>query len=119
MFHDILIKHTHHLPRFVPWTIEVSTLKHELWQTIQAHNHNADLLKHHKDAIDQAWLCLVGDLAYFPNGKSIMTGESIGKSKQVQVRMTDSWQKKISGDLEGAIFLEGAGGRSISRMKNG
>ena len=48
-----------------------------------------------------------------------MTGESIGKSKQVQVRMTDSWQKKISGDLEGAIFLEGAGGRSISRMKNG
>eukprot|EP00927_Polykrikos_kofoidii_P078224 TRINITY_DN75076_c0_g1_i1.p1 TRINITY_DN75076_c0_g1~~TRINITY_DN75076_c0_g1_i1.p1 ORF type:complete len:295 (+),score=39.92 TRINITY_DN75076_c0_g1_i1:65-949(+) len=34
------------------WEIEVSTLKHELWQTIQAHNHNADLLKHHKDAID-------------------------------------------------------------------
>lgn len=32
---------------------QVSTLKHELWQTIQAHNHNADLLKHHKDAIDQ------------------------------------------------------------------
>eukprot|EP00434_Breviolum_minutum_P010459 symbB.v1.2.009224.t1/scaffold582.1/size184522/10 len=35
------------------WEGEVSTLKHELWQTIQAHNHNADLLKHHKDAIDQ------------------------------------------------------------------
>ena len=69
MFHDILIKHTHHLPRFVPWTIEVSTLKHELWQTIQAHNHNADLLKHHKDAIDQAWLCLVGDECVF-DGKS-------------------------------------------------
>jgi len=34
------------------WEGEVSTLKHELWQTIQAHNHNADLLKHHKDAID-------------------------------------------------------------------
>merc|ERR1719424_2342942 len=34
------------------WESEVSTLKHELWQTIQAHNHNADLLKHHKDAID-------------------------------------------------------------------
>ena len=48
-----------------------------------------------------------------------MTAESIGKSKQVQVRMTDSWQKKISGDLEGGIFLEGAGGISISRMKNG
>lgn len=35
------------------WEGEVGTLKHELWQTIQAHNHNADLLKHHKDAIDQ------------------------------------------------------------------
>merc|ERR1719343_561058 len=35
------------------WESEVSTLKHELWQTIQAHNHNADLLKHHKDALDQ------------------------------------------------------------------
>lgn len=35
------------------WEGEVNTLKHELWQTIQAHNHNADLLKHHKDAIDQ------------------------------------------------------------------
>jgi uncharacterized protein YukE len=35
------------------WEREVGTLKHELWQTIQAHNHNADLLKHHKDAIDQ------------------------------------------------------------------
>mmetsp|Transcript_69688 Transcript_69688/g.130044 ORF Transcript_69688/g.130044 Transcript_69688/m.130044 type:complete len:303 (+) Transcript_69688:91-999(+) len=34
------------------WQNEVSTLKQELWQTIQAHNHNADLLKHHRDAID-------------------------------------------------------------------
>lgn len=35
------------------WESELGTLKHELWQTIQAHNHNADLIKHHKDAIDQ------------------------------------------------------------------
>ncbi|CAK0841654.1 unnamed protein product, partial [Prorocentrum cordatum] len=35
------------------WNSECEALKHELWQTIQAHNHNADLLKHHKDAIDQ------------------------------------------------------------------
>jgi len=35
------------------WEGEVGALKHELWQTIQAHNHNADLLKHHKAAIDQ------------------------------------------------------------------
>lgn len=35
------------------WEGEVDTLKHELWQTIQAHNHNADLMKHHTEAIDQ------------------------------------------------------------------
>merc|ERR1719281_557810 len=35
------------------WEGEVGSLKHELWQTIQAHNHNADLMKTHKDAIDQ------------------------------------------------------------------
>merc|ERR1719188_2426715 len=35
------------------WNSECEALKHELWQTIQAHNHNADLLKHHRDAIDQ------------------------------------------------------------------
>ena len=55
------MKNSHHLPQESSpfcWSIEVITLKHELWQTIQAHNHNADLLKHHKDAIDQAWLVL-------------------------------------------------------------
>merc|ERR1719388_780937 len=35
------------------WAGEVDTLKHELRQTIQAHNHNADLMKHHTEAIDQ------------------------------------------------------------------
>jgi len=34
------------------WEGEVGLLKQELWQTIQAHNHNADLLKHDKTAID-------------------------------------------------------------------
>lgn len=38
------------------WETEVGALKHELWQTIQAHNHNADLLKHHKEAIDSIGL---------------------------------------------------------------
>mmetsp|Transcript_58920 Transcript_58920/g.124977 ORF Transcript_58920/g.124977 Transcript_58920/m.124977 type:complete len:315 (-) Transcript_58920:141-1085(-) len=35
------------------WNDEVMLLKHELWQTIQAHNHNADLLRHHKESIDE------------------------------------------------------------------
>jgi hypothetical protein len=35
------------------WGQEIRTLKQELHQTILAHNHNADLIKHHKDMIDQ------------------------------------------------------------------
>jgi len=34
------------------WGAEIRTLKQELHQTILAHNHNADLIKHHKDTID-------------------------------------------------------------------
>lgn len=34
------------------WGQEIRTLKQELHQTILAHNHNADLIKHHKDTID-------------------------------------------------------------------
>merc|ERR1719230_1762869 len=34
------------------WGQEIMTLKQELHQTILAHNHNADLIKHHKDTID-------------------------------------------------------------------
>jgi hypothetical protein len=33
------------------WGFEIQTLKQELHQTILAHNHNADLVKHHKDSI--------------------------------------------------------------------
>jgi hypothetical protein len=33
------------------WGIEIQALKQELHQTILAHNHNADLVKHHKDTI--------------------------------------------------------------------
>lgn len=34
------------------WGQEIRALKQELHQTILAHNHNADLIKHHKDTID-------------------------------------------------------------------
>mmetsp|Transcript_14174 Transcript_14174/g.38965 ORF Transcript_14174/g.38965 Transcript_14174/m.38965 type:complete len:402 (-) Transcript_14174:171-1376(-) len=34
------------------WGQVIRTLKQELHQTILAHNHNADLIKHHKDTID-------------------------------------------------------------------
>eukprot|EP00397_Hematodinium_sp_SG-2012_P007328 GEMP01007372.1.p1 GENE.GEMP01007372.1~~GEMP01007372.1.p1 ORF type:complete len:406 (+),score=103.73 GEMP01007372.1:55-1272(+) len=35
------------------WMMEMRALKQELHQTILAHNHNADLMKHLKDAMDQ------------------------------------------------------------------
>merc|ERR1719287_196695 len=34
------------------WGKELGKLKQELHQTIYAHNHNADLMKHQKDALD-------------------------------------------------------------------
>jgi len=34
------------------WGQEIKTLKEELHQTILAHNHNADLIKHHKETLD-------------------------------------------------------------------
>lgn len=35
------------------WSSEVTSLKHDLLQTIQAHNRNADLIKAQKDVIEQ------------------------------------------------------------------
>lgn len=35
------------------WGQEIKVLKEELHQTILAHNHNADLIKHHKETIDE------------------------------------------------------------------
>merc|ERR1719230_1707999 len=35
------------------WGKELGKLKQELHQTIFAHNHNADLMKHQKDALDE------------------------------------------------------------------
>merc|ERR1711920_1157546 len=34
------------------WGQEIKALKEELHQTILAHNHNADLIKHHKETLD-------------------------------------------------------------------
>merc|ERR1719262_95485 len=35
------------------WGQGLRALRQELHQTILAHNHNADLMKHHKDTLDQ------------------------------------------------------------------
>jgi len=36
------------------WATEVKAMKRDLHRTIQAHNHNSDLMRHHRDAIDEA-----------------------------------------------------------------
>merc|ERR1712150_64187 len=36
------------------WGSEVKALKQDLHRTILAHNHNSDLMRHHRDALDQA-----------------------------------------------------------------
>jgi hypothetical protein len=36
------------------WATEVKAMKQDLHRTIQAHNHNSDLMRHHRDAIEDA-----------------------------------------------------------------
>merc|ERR1740117_962750 len=36
------------------WASEVKALKQDLHRTILAHNHNSDLMRHHRDALDEA-----------------------------------------------------------------
>jgi len=36
------------------WANEVKALKQDLHRTILAHNHNSDLMRHHRDALDEA-----------------------------------------------------------------
>jgi polyhydroxyalkanoate synthesis regulator phasin len=36
------------------WGSEVTALKQDLHRTILAHNHNSDLMRHHRDALDEA-----------------------------------------------------------------
>jgi len=38
----------------VKWGSEVKALKQDLHRTILAHNHNSDLMRHHRDALDEA-----------------------------------------------------------------
>merc|ERR1719389_71031 len=36
------------------WGTEIKSLKQDLHRTILAHNHNSDLMRHHRDALDEA-----------------------------------------------------------------
>eukprot|EP00747_Dinoflagellata_sp_TGD_P140044 gnl/TRDRNA2_/TRDRNA2_175963_c0_seq9.p1 gnl/TRDRNA2_/TRDRNA2_175963_c0~~gnl/TRDRNA2_/TRDRNA2_175963_c0_seq9.p1 ORF type:complete len:259 (+),score=69.65 gnl/TRDRNA2_/TRDRNA2_175963_c0_seq9:93-869(+) len=99
------------------WEGEVGTLKHELWQTIQAHNHNADLMKHHKDAIDQIQVRMEESA---PNPElehihsQLMQIDKIMQREQAKQQQMDQFmqrltvvQQQLSAGLSGAW---GAGG---------
>jgi hypothetical protein len=57
------------------WGKELGKLKQELHQTIYAHNHNADLMKHQKDALDS----IRGEIE--SNKSTISDGERIKQAK--------------------------------------
>eukprot|EP00747_Dinoflagellata_sp_TGD_P140037 gnl/TRDRNA2_/TRDRNA2_175963_c0_seq2.p1 gnl/TRDRNA2_/TRDRNA2_175963_c0~~gnl/TRDRNA2_/TRDRNA2_175963_c0_seq2.p1 ORF type:complete len:294 (+),score=67.77 gnl/TRDRNA2_/TRDRNA2_175963_c0_seq2:111-884(+) len=99
------------------WEGEVGTLKHELWQTIQAHNHNADLMKHHKDAVDEIQLRTE---QYTPNPElehihiQLMQIDKIMQREQAKQQQMDQFmqrlavvQQQLSAGLSGSW---GAGG---------
>merc|ERR1719329_1922773 len=81
------------------WEGEVSTLKHELWQTIQAHNHNSDLLKHHKDAIDS----IQGRMAEDPVSpelelihRQLMQVDQIVHREQAKQQQLDQFMQRLT-----------------------
>jgi len=81
------------------WEGEVGTLKHELWQTIQAHNHNSDLLKHHKDAIDQVQTRMQEHVPS-PELESVhgqlMQAESICQREQAKEQHMDQLMQRLT-----------------------
>jgi len=64
------------------WGQEIRTLKQELHQTILAHNHNADLIKHHKDTIDA-----LRDRCVKMQGSSLKNAEIQNQLKQLDARL--------------------------------
>jgi uncharacterized protein YukE len=81
------------------WEGEVGTLKHELWQTIQAHNHNADLMKTHKDAIDQIQ-ARTSDLTANPELEQIhnqlIQVDKVLQREQAKQQQTDDFIRRLT-----------------------
>eukprot|EP00446_Apocalathium_sp_SHHI-4_P015401 CAMPEP_0177204720 /NCGR_PEP_ID=MMETSP0367-20130122/28486_1 /TAXON_ID=447022 ORGANISM="Scrippsiella hangoei-like, Strain SHHI-4" /NCGR_SAMPLE_ID=MMETSP0367 /ASSEMBLY_ACC=CAM_ASM_000362 /LENGTH=262 /DNA_ID=CAMNT_0018653411 /DNA_START=44 /DNA_END=829 /DNA_ORIENTATION=- len=82
------------------WEGEVSTLKHELWQTIQAHNHNADLMKHHKEAIDQVQSRIAESSSVGPENQLITSHlqqvDVIMAREQAKQREIDNFMQRLA-----------------------
>lgn len=100
------------------WEGEVGSLKHELWQTIQAHNHNADLLKHHKTAIDQI-STRAGESAPNPELESIhqqlVAVDKIMQKEQAKEQQLDQLMLRLTAVQQ---QLSAAGGGWVSAAYN-
>lgn len=85
------------------WGQEIRTLKQELHQTILAHNHNADLIKHHKDTIDA-----LRDRCVRIQGGSVKTTEIQQHLQRLDARLKQQQkQRKLEPLFERLTALEG------------
>merc|ERR1719383_885821 len=84
------------------WGQEIRTLKQELHQTILAHNHNADLIKHHKDTIDS-----LRERCVKLAGNSVKTSEIQQQLQRLDTRLKQQHkQRKLEPLFERLIALE-------------
>lgn len=84
------------------WGQEIRTLKQELHQTILAHNHNADLIKHHKDSIDA-----LRERCAKMQGNSTKTSEIQLQLRQLDARLKQQQkQRKLDPLFERLSALE-------------
>jgi len=84
------------------WGQEVRTLKQELHQTILAHNHNADLIKHHKDTIDA-----LRERCMKLQGNSVKTSEIQQQLQRLDARLKQQQkQRKLEPLFERLAVLE-------------
>jgi len=84
------------------WGQEIRTLKQELHQTILAHNHNADLIKHHKDTIDA-----LRERCMKFQGSTVKTSEIQQQLQRLDVRLKQQQkQRKLEPLFERIAALE-------------
>eukprot|EP00411_Alexandrium_monilatum_P072389 CAMPEP_0175557388 /NCGR_PEP_ID=MMETSP0096-20121207/35348_1 /TAXON_ID=311494 /ORGANISM="Alexandrium monilatum, Strain CCMP3105" /LENGTH=336 /DNA_ID=CAMNT_0016860533 /DNA_START=76 /DNA_END=1085 /DNA_ORIENTATION=+ len=84
------------------WGQEIRTLKQELHQTILAHNHNADLIKHHKDTIDA-----LRERCVRLQGNSVKTTEIQAQLARLDARLKQQQkQRKLEPLLDRLTVLE-------------
>lgn len=104
------------------WASEVKALKQDLHRTILAHNHNSDLMRHHRDALDEVRKRL--DAQQQPRAEQV--DSQISKVDRMllnhanKTRTLDGLQTQLT-DLEGSVntLANPAAGLSFPPMLGG